>query len=55
MQVKFFKSNVRFFSQFEMEVNLFLGWLEKEKKVWVNTEIKTLGEDVMIFVFYEDE
>ena len=53
MQVKFFKSNVRFFPQFETEVNLFLAWLEKEKKVWVNTEIKTLGEDVMIFVFYE--
>ena len=55
MKVKFFKSNVRFFSQFETEVNLFLEWLEKEKKVWVNTEIKTLGNDVMIFVFYEDE
>lgn len=55
MKVKFFKSNVRFFSKFETEVNLFLEWLEKEKMVWVNTEIKTLGEDVMIFVFYEDE
>lgn len=55
MQVKFFKSNVSFFSQFEMEVNLFLAWLEKEKKVWVNTEIKILGENVLIFVFYEDE
>lgn len=55
MKVKFFKSNVRFFSQFETEVNFFLEWLEREKKVWVNTEIKTLGEDVMIFVFYEDE
>lgn len=47
MKVKFFKSNVRFFSQFE--------WLEKEKKVWVNTEIKIWGDYVMIFVFYEDE
>lgn len=55
MQVKFFKTNVRFFSQFETEVNLFLAWLEKEKMVWVNTEIKTLGENVLIFVFYEDE
>ena len=55
MKVKFFKSNVKFFSKFETEVNLFLEWLEKEKKVWVNTEIKTLGENVLIFVFYEDE
>lgn len=55
MQVKFFKTNVRFFSQFETEVNLFLEWLEKEKKVWVNTEVKILGEDVLVFVFYEDE
>ena len=55
MKVKFFKSNVKFFSKFETEVNLFLEWLEGQKKVWVNTEIKTLGEDVMIFVFYEDE
>lgn len=55
MQLKFFKSNVRFFSKFETEVNLFLEWLEKEKKVWVNTEIKILGENVLIFVFYEEE
>lgn len=55
MKVKFFKSNVRFFSKFETEVNLFLEWLEKEKKVLVNTEIKILGDNVLIFVFYEDE
>lgn len=55
MKVKFFKSNVRFFSKFETEVNLFLEWLEKEKKVWVNTEIKIWSDYVMIFVFYEDE
>ena len=55
MKVKFFKSNVRFFSKFETEVNLFLEWLEKEKKVLVNTEIKILGDNVLIFVFYEVE
>nr|DAI14492.1 MAG TPA: Sporulation protein Cse60 [Bacteriophage sp.] len=32
MKVKFFKSNVRFFSQFETEVNLFLEWLEGQKR-----------------------
>ena len=32
MKVKFFKSNVSFFSQFETEVNLFFGMARKRKK-----------------------
>lgn len=55
MKVKFFKSNVRFFPDLEKEVNLFLEYLEKAKKVWINTDVQTIGEDVLLFVFYEDE
>ena len=32
MKVKFFKSNVRFFSQFETEVNLFFRMARKREK-----------------------
>nr|DAO64634.1 MAG TPA: Sporulation protein Cse60 [Caudoviricetes sp.] len=55
MKVKFFKSNVRFFPDLEKEVNLFLEYLEKAKKVWINTDVQTIREDVLLFVFYEDE
>ena len=46
MKVKFFKSNVEFFFAIE---------LEKAGKVWINTDVQTIGEDVLIFLFYEDE
>lgn len=55
MKVKFFKSNVRFFPDLEKEVNRFLEFLEKDGKVWINTDVQTIGEDVLIFLFYEDE
>ena len=55
MKVKFFKSNVKFFSDLEKEVNLFLEYLEKAGKVWINTDVQTISEDVLIFLFYEDE
>lgn len=55
MKVKFFKSNVEFFFAIEKEVNLFLEYLEKAGKVWINTEVQTIGENVLIFLFYEDE
>ena len=55
MKVKFFKSNVKFFSDIEKQVNLFLEYLEKPCKVWINTDVQTIGEDVLIFLFYEDE
>lgn len=55
MKVKFFKSNVSFFPDLEKEVNLFLEYLEKAGKVWINTEVQTIGENVLIFLFYEDE
>lgn len=55
MNVKFFKSNVSFFPDLEKEVNLFLEYLEEHGKVWINTDVQTIGEDVLLFVFYEDE
>lgn len=55
MKVKFFKSNVRFFPDLEKEVNRFLEFLEKDGKVWINTDVQTIGEDVLSFLFYEDE
>lgn len=55
MKVKFFKSNVSFFPDLEKEVNLFLEYLEKAGKVWINTDVQTIGENVLLFVFYEDE
>lgn len=54
MKVKFFKSNVSFFPDLEKEVNLFLEYLEKAGKVWINTDVQTIGENVLLFVFYED-
>ena len=55
MKVKIFKTNIDFFSSLENEINLFLEFLEREKKVCVNTEIQTLGKYVLTFVFYEGE
>lgn len=54
MKVKFFKSNVEYFFAIEKEVNLFLEYLEKAGKVWINTDVQTIGENVLLFVFYED-
>lgn len=55
MKVKFFKSNVEYFFAIENEVNRFLEYLEEHGKVWINTEVQTIGENVLIFLFYEDE
>ena len=55
MKVKFFKSNVKYFYAIENEVNRFLEYLEKAGKVWINTDVQTIGEDVLIFLFYEDK
>lgn len=55
MKVKFLKMNVSFFLDLENKVNDFLAWLEKHKKIWINTEVETIGENVLIFIFYEDE
>ncbi|WP_270615764.1 hypothetical protein [Streptococcus koreensis] len=55
MKVKFFKSNVEYFYAIENEVNRFLEYLEEHGKVWINTEVQTIGENVLIFLFYEDE